>query len=318
MVWTTLQTYGQSAKNYAQNNPKKAVAGIIAVDGVTNGFGMTTDMGDALLLNDGLMNGSAIQGAGEFAEVVEETNDVAFNWADMGVEAADAIISVGGHFDTGDGNFFALIPDAADVVTETVTDGEEYAWNLVGDDGLTSSPEYYEQLPETVRNTWDGIQNALSGGADSGAETAKQEYTTTEAPETPTETATEPGPGTPTETQAEPTPTETVSETVTETATEAANYSPEVFDQNDQQVFQEFFNDVGKVDSLKVNLQTSGDGSGEYVLNATDVGGESYHLDLGDGTYDGMKYNIDGEEIQEVVQAKEEGKLKELFGVNSR
>jgi hypothetical protein len=173
-VYNAVKDKVADGASWAADNPKKSAVVFIAADGATNGFGMTTDTLDAFFANDGLQSGSAVEGVVEFGEAGEEVNDVLVNPLDMSVGAVDYLVSVGGNFDWEDGNVFALVPDAANGVTEFLGDGEVYFVNAVSGDGLTAEPEIYEEQPlqsyvNAVTSTFNGAFEAVSGFLDGGS-----------------------------------------------------------------------------------------------------------------------------------------------------
>lgn len=139
-----VNNLGNSALGYVANNPGKSVGGFIVLDGFTNGFGMSQDMLDAVIANEGLAENSARAAAGEFGEILEETNDVAFNWSDMLTEGAQRAAGFLG--ETEDGNVLYGIAEGLNAGTDVLTDGEEIAYNSFTQGEFTwdTQDEWYE------------------------------------------------------------------------------------------------------------------------------------------------------------------------------
>lgn len=276
-------------------HPKTEALGVfLFLDGTTNGFGMTADTIDFFLSNDGVANGSLAQFGGEGYEILEETNDVAFNWADMLAELGKNTAAIGGT--TEDGNIAYWVADGLENITEAFADTGEVAKNVYEGDGFHGEPtEWYE-------SNYAGGDGAAQDPGTSG-EPGNQG---TDTPEPTEDTYTE------TEDQGTQEPT---AEPTQEAGTD---YDfGEVFDLNDQEALRHYFSDLGTVESMEIRWEGSENGSGNYVLEATGENGTKTFDLVEDGAYssDGQtfEYSIDGEEMQEIVQAKEAGETWDLF-----
>jgi hypothetical protein len=248
--------------------------------------------------NGGEFTGQTIEltldfdGPGEFGDILAESNDVLFNWADMTMEAGKgAASSVAG--ETSDGNLLYGAFDLGSYITEGLTDIEEHLANFVTGEGWTDSgPEWYDNLGAEGESEPVSQQHDYHNGSEPGVENSDNPTESTETPTESTETPTE--------------STETPGDSTGET--EGSNPGEVYGDINGYDVFETdtveglegfFAEEVGgEPDSLEVNFEGADNGAGEYILEAD---GHEYSLE-----------NLDGEEIQEVVTAKD-GNLEDLF-----
>lgn len=300
--WNDIQNAAQNAyndtRNWAATNPDKAAvagAGAYIVGDGMNGFQTTDAAGDFV------WNMSA-DSAGRLA--AESTDWIPIlNIPDAAMDSIQDVIE--NHDDSPENNVLYQASKVGEAPLEFIMDPGESARYVAGDVETVDNEPY---------NHW--FEDANSGTpADGGSGTPTDTPT-----DNPTDTPTEGYNDTPTETPTD-TPTETPTDTPTETPTETPMAEPgtdyvfgETFDSADQAALNDFFQDVGNVEHLDVSWQGSENGSGQYVLEAQNAQGETYTFDLAqDATYDGHSYDIDGEEIQEVIQAKADGEVWDLF-----
>lgn len=173
-----VNNLGNSALSYVANNPGKSVGGFIILDGFTNGFGMSQDMLDAAIANEGLAENSARAAAGEFGEILEETNDVAFNWSDMLTEFTQTAVGYMGT--TEDGNVLYPVAEGLNAVTDVAADGEEIAYNSITEGEFTWETKdewYHSSASEAAEPSTGSVEGSGEmDGVDSEGMTPDQEY----------------------------------------------------------------------------------------------------------------------------------------------
>lgn len=285
-VANEVQNQATNAGVWAMDNPYKAGGLAIASDVVTNGGDMSADLADFFFSNDGLAQNSPKAGAREFAEVLEETNDVLFNWTDMATEGLKGATSMGGTLE--DGNLAYGVAEGLDGVADMLTDGEEIIYNGVRGEGFTDpGTEWYEE----IGNLFGGGEAPADGGAVNGTETATQTGTET-ATQTTTETGTQTATGT---------PTETATETATETPAPGTDYDfNAVFDQATEQELNNFFQSI-EGEPVSYDMTWNGE---SYEVQVTDAQGEVYTEELS---------TINEDEATAISQANADGEIYDLL-----
>lgn len=286
-IQDTVSDSYDTVKDWAENNPKKAILGsAFALDVTTNGGDMTIDAIQFFGRNDGVAEAAQGDASGavkgfvyDLGEVVEESNDVAFNWLEKTMEGGKYLTGLAG--DVEDGNIAKGVFIAGDVVAEFLKDGEEYLFNYANGNGWERSQDF------------EHMRNLLSDGSESAVENGG---------ETP---SLEPGePETPEGGQGEGTPDGGTGGSGEEFYGEINAY--EIFDQSDHEALDAFFQDAGTPEELGLNFNSE---RGIYELHAGD---QVFELEQ-DGQYGDTSYNIDGKEMQEIVKANEQGNLEDVF-----
>lgn len=308
MVLNQIQNYGQAAVDFTTDkladgydwvgdHKAETAGGLLVLDITTNAGHFTGQTVDAFFSNDGVREGSLRVGMHEFGEILEESNDVLFNWTDMLWEGAEA--SLGAVGKTEDGNLAYAIVDGTEVIPEMLTDPGEVAENVYEGEGLRGDDgEYYENMNKAAE--W------LFG--EGGSEDPSQ-YTTTEQPDTVTPdggqdpTTVEQTPdgngGQQPETTAEPQPTETATP-------ETPDFSyQESFDAETQDAVNEFFETISEETIEADELDTTYE-EGTYKLWVNGDSG-TYAVDLGENM------GVGGSEAETIGRARSEGKIGELF-----
>lgn len=119
---------------------------------------------------------------------------------------------------------------------------------------------------------------------------------------------------TPTPEPADPTPTQEM----TEVPPGSDYVMGEVFDSNDvsaiNSFFQDFSNEYGEIESIDMYFEGEDNGAGNWVLEV-EKEGETDEFDLIDnGEYnEEHEYNIDEDEMDRLLTAKQEGSLRDVF-----
>jgi surface antigen len=288
----------RSVEDFDLNHPYASGAALwVVADGFANNFESS----------DAMISASMDMGdASEWAEVAEEfpLTEVPANVGDMffdSVQGSMGYIQDSAGLEDDNLDIFYIGTEAVEKLAAVA----ELPFEYVSDPGESINDISQGQFPtgednEVYNQDLGGyVQDVL--GLDGGAVEATEDVGS--------------GPDGAADTTQAPEQTTTAEAPAETTVAPGTDYNfAETFDASDRQALNEFFQDVGSVDSLDVEWAGGDSGSGKYILEATNEAGETYAFDLVEnGAYDGVSYDIDGNEIQDVVQARADGEVWDLF-----